>query len=233
MRALIVSIVLCFVLLGCTVNQSNFQYPSFAAKSTIVYPEIGKISVVSLGDELITSAQGYFLPVLIVDNDFKISITHRVHKGIYKFTHEDSNYRYYSPSYIGQLAELNGFGEDLPTIGRLRISKSNGLSVIANSVFSLPSKEVFNTSGTSWKLDDHYYFEDEDSFQQTLIYTGKSDSIIKFSYREFTSNKIREAFTTEVTYDLLESTVIAYKSFKAEIIKATNSSIEYRIISGF
>lgn len=233
MRNTTALIFVCLVFFGCSINQENFRDPPHPANITVVYPSIGVVSSVSLGEELVRSATGYYSPALIIDNDFKISNTHRVSKGVYLYTHDDGKYRYYCPSYYGQLAELNVFGEDLSRNCRIRLSKSDGLSVIANTSFSLPSGEVFKSSKCSWKLDENHYFEDENSFQQTLIYTGKNDNIIKFSYREFSSNMIRDAFTTEVSYDLNESNIIAYKSFKAEIIHATNSSIEYKIISGF
>jgi hypothetical protein len=66
-----------------------------------------------------------------------------------------------------------------------------------------------------------------------MIYSGKSNNFIKFSYREFTDDFIRNSFTTDVSYDLSESNIIGYKNFKAEIIEATNTKLKYKIISSF
>ena len=73
----------------------------------------------------------------------------------------------------------------------------------------------------------------EDSFQQTLIYNGKVGDKINIGYREFQSNRARAAFSNEVEYDLSDSNIIGYKGAQLEIIKATNQSIEYRVISNF
>jgi hypothetical protein len=228
-----VSIMSCFVLFSCSVNQSNFRQPLITPKSTVLYPAIGEVNTISLGDKLVESSTGYYSPVLIIKNDFKVSNMYRVSNGVYLFTHDDGKYKYYCPSDVNQLAEINVFGEDLNHDCRLRLSKKNSLSIIANDVVPIPSAEIYPSSIYFWELDDHHYFEDKDNFQQTMIYTGKSGNTIRFSYREFSSNRIRDPFTTEILYDLTESNIIAYKSFKAEIIEATNSSITFKITSGF
>ena len=71
------------------------------------------------------------------------------------------------------------------------------------------------------------------SFQQTLIYSGKSDTKIFVGYREFSNNIARPAFNNNVSYDLSESNIIGYKGAKVEVIKATNQFIEYKVLSNF
>src|SRR5262249_17801584 len=48
------------------------------------------------------------------------------------------------------------------------------------------------------------------SFQQTLIYSGRVGDKIKAGYREFSNNLARPAFNNDVEYDLKESSVIGY-----------------------
>lgn len=83
--------------------------------------------------------------------------------------------------------------------------------------------------------------------KQQFIYNGKSGSTVKFTYREFvetddptsrgfSTKKItlsRDAFTQDVQYDLSESRIIGFKGAKFEIINATNSTVEYKILSAF
>lgn len=70
-------------------------------------------------------------------------------------------------------------------------------------------------------------------FQQTLIYSGRVGDRIRISYREFSGNMARDAFTNEAEYDLTESNIIAYKGAKIEVIEADNEKIRYRVISNF
>jgi RNA binding exosome subunit len=72
-----------------------------------------------------------------------------------------------------------------------------------------------------------------DSFQQTLLYNGRIGNRITFGYREFSNNAARPAFSNNVDYDITESTIVGYKGARIEIIKATNTEITYKVLSGF
>jgi len=70
-------------------------------------------------------------------------------------------------------------------------------------------------------------------FQQTLIYNGKIGNRITLGYREFSGDVARPAFSNEVSYDLSESAILGYKGARVEVVKATNTEITYKILSGF
>jgi len=72
-----------------------------------------------------------------------------------------------------------------------------------------------------------------DSFQQTLLYSGRVGEKINISYREFSGSMARPAFSNDVEYDLSASDEIAYKGAKLRVIEATNSSITYEVIKNF
>lgn len=74
---------------------------------------------------------------------------------------------------------------------------------------------------------------ENNSFQQTLIYTGKVGDKIRFSYREFKGGIARDAFTVDVEYDLSESATVGYKGALIEIIEATNQQLTYKVIKHF
>jgi hypothetical protein len=75
--------------------------------------------------------------------------------------------------------------------------------------------------------------EQGNSFQQTLIYSGRVGDKINISYREFSNNAARPAFNNEVEYDLSASNTIGYKGAVIEVISADNSSIRYKLIRSF
>jgi len=75
--------------------------------------------------------------------------------------------------------------------------------------------------------------ESSNSFQQTLIYSGRVGDKINIGYREFSSNLARPAFNNEVEYDLGEGSTIGYKGALIEVIEANNNSIKYKLLRNF
>ncbi|MCV5664960.1 hypothetical protein OFN50_38635, partial [Escherichia coli] len=73
----------------------------------------------------------------------------------------------------------------------------------------------------------------QDSFQQTLIYSGKVGNKINISYREFSNDMARPAFNNEAEYDLSESNQIGYKGAVIDVLEADNTKITYRLIRNF
>lgn len=70
-------------------------------------------------------------------------------------------------------------------------------------------------------------------FKQEFIYNGKVGTNLKFVYREYINDMARPAFNQDLQYDLNESNVVGFKGLRLEIINATNTNIEYKILSSF
>lgn len=75
--------------------------------------------------------------------------------------------------------------------------------------------------------------EQGNSFQQTLIYSGRIGDKINIGYREFSNDHARPAFNNEVEYDLSASKTIGYKGAVIEVLEANNSSITYKLVRNF
>lgn len=73
----------------------------------------------------------------------------------------------------------------------------------------------------------------ENNFQQALIYSGRIDGKVRVSYREFSGNMARPAFSNEAEYDLERSDIIAYKGARIRVIDADNEKIEYVVLNNF
>lgn len=75
------------------------------------------------------------------------------------------------------------------------------------------------------------------NFVATLTYTGKSGSNIKVAYREFSGvndrTGARPAFYLNLEYALEDkgSTTITYRDIQIEIIEATSSNVQFKVIS--
>ncbi len=109
----------------------------------------------------------------------------------------------------------------------------DGFNITANhnqgtSTWNL-SKEEFNNSFE----ETSKVIEVEAGIQRTIEYAGKNGNIAKFIYSEFKDGMARDAFTREFTIDLSSDSVAAYKGAVFEVIKATNSTIEYKVIRNF
>lgn len=76
-------------------------------------------------------------------------------------------------------------------------------------------------------------FAADDSFQQTLIYSGKVGNRVRLGYREFSNSIARPAFNNDVEYDLDQSKILGYKGARIEVIEATNDHITYKLLQNF
>ncbi|MGA0604905.1 hypothetical protein ACO2Q0_02810 [Phenylobacterium sp. VNQ135] len=74
---------------------------------------------------------------------------------------------------------------------------------------------------------------DPANFRQELLYQGKSGNTLKISYREFSADLARPAFSQDLTFDLSEGSTIGTKGARLEVIEATNTSIKYRLLQPF
>lgn len=72
-----------------------------------------------------------------------------------------------------------------------------------------------------------------DSFRRELVYNGRSGTTIKLLYREFTEERIRPAFTQEVTYDLSQGETIGFKGTRFQVLDADNIRIKYVVLQHF
>ncbi|MDN4592141.1 hypothetical protein DBA29_27040 [Xenophilus aerolatus] len=66
-----------------------------------------------------------------------------------------------------------------------------------------------------------------------MIYGGRVGDQIKLTYREFAGELARTAFSQDVQYDLTTDKTIGFKGVRIEVISATNTKLEYRVLKSF
>lgn len=108
-----------------------------------------------------------------------------------------------------------------------------GVNITANhsqgsSTWNLSEEEFNNSFEETSKV-----IEVKSSMQRTIEYAGINGNLVKFIYSEFKDGMARDAFTREFSIDLSADNAGAYKGAVFEIIKATNSTIEYKVIRNF
>ncbi len=71
----------------------------------------------------------------------------------------------------------------------------------------------------------------DDSYQYELVYVGLTGSTIRLMYREYSNNFARPAFSQDLTYDLSQSKIITFRSYRIRVLEATNDSLKFVVLS--
>ncbi len=65
-----------------------------------------------------------------------------------------------------------------------------------------------------------------------LIYAGRTGDTVRLLYREYSNALLRDGYTQDISYDLSETSVLAFLDAEIEVLEATNAKLRYRVISG-
>lgn len=218
MRNLILLISAIFVFTGCTTVQYN-------GGSEIVehvdFPEIGQETTVSVGEHMVL--KGALVKTHALEILHPISgVLYDIPEGLYPQIGYDSKYEFYNP-----LGVRRALIADPERAIAVKVGEEGKGDVCIITIFSAKGcypGEFKRTSKISEKAN---------SFQQTLIYSGKIGNKINIGYREFSGNAARPAFNNDVEYDLSESNIIGYKGARIQVIDANNNSIKYILLNNF
>ena len=212
-------------LYGCASPTFNYISPV----TQISFPKIGTETTVNVGDTLVS--QGSFSEHDAIQVNERIDLgllkPYTITKGIFLKFGESGDIEYFSIN--------NGF-EGGGTIEKSLLADPPKAIQAYKSENKICGISVFNayicaTDGSYTRTKRPAAATN--SFQQSIIYSGKVGTRIKFGYREFSGNTARPAFNNDVDYDLAESKIVGYKGARIEIIEATNESIRYRLLANF
>lgn len=203
-------------------------------RTSVSEPEVGVVVTKSVGDALVTQGTLYTIKAVFVSSD---CLNGNVRRGAYqavatrKFTTGD---------------EKNIETKNVIRFGGTGISgdKWNATGyyleycIEDNVLYYVWTAGSLNVVQSKKKLDVDFRitemsYPSSDSFQQTLLYLGKSGSVLRFGYREFYEDRARPDFSNEVSYDLNDSHIIGYKNAKIKVIEATNTELKYELLSNF
>ena len=70
-------------------------------------------------------------------------------------------------------------------------------------------------------------------FKKEFIFNGRAGNTLNFTYREYINNLARPAYTQNLQYDLSESNIVGFRGLRIEVLNATNTNIEYKVLSDF
>lgn len=220
MKKLVLSVLASsLALVGCV----SPSYNATPQRTNISKPPVGTTTTVGVGDQMVTQGTVVEDEGLIVNTSEKVS-GYTINSGQYQKTGENQHGKYFSPISISGVAIGKNFIVDPYKV--LMVSDDKSLCVIT----------VFNAKTCKKNVDisiKKVASTSKDSFQQTLIYSGKVGNKINIGYREFSNDNARPAFNNDVEYDLNESKQVGYKGALIDIINATNQSITYKVVKNF
>jgi len=205
-----------FIVSGCTTVSYNGT-DTFVKK--VDYPEVDKEMTVYVGDHMVQKGTITEESVLLVHKTIDGAL-YDIPAKIYPQVGFDQKRDFYSA--VGVVR--GGFSDPIKA---LALEKQEGSEICVITVF-----------GGSACYQGEYerkkqLSERGNSFQQTLIYSGRVADKINVGYREFSNSTARPAFNNDVEYDLSSSNIIGYKGALIEVIKADNSSITFKLIRNF
>lgn len=187
-----------------------------------VSPSVGATNTAYMGDPIIKSATGYKTELLkLGDATGALSV---IKGGTYCHT---GNNVYANPTDNSSVGLKNLYGVVVNSVNYVTYDK-------AKNTVSPPNGTSYNSSEITIQYVPSGLCMVSNSLVKTIEYNGKSSNTLKFTYREFSDNMARAAYTTDFTVDLSDGTkVLAYKGAKLKINEANNSSINYTVVSGF
>lgn len=205
-----------FFLSGCATVKLN---GAETQKSEVDEPPVGKVVTAYVGDRMLQKGE------IVKENALRVSKTidgvmYDIQQGVYKQIGYDDKANYYSANGVIKSALA-----DRPKGLKLKKNPNSELCVVT----------VFN--GKTCYAGDYERVQKISkrgaSFQQTLLYSGKVGKKIRITYREFSNNMARPAYSNDAVYDLSSSKIIGYKGAKIKVINADNDSITYKVLSNF
>ncbi|MDV6251653.1 hypothetical protein [Vibrio sp. EA2] len=212
---------LSFALLsGCTSVQYNGSQANAVTK--IDYPPVGEVRTAYVGDHLVSKGTLAEMSVLRVTNMIK-SLAYDIPQGDYNQLGYDHKQQFFSPVGVIKAALAD-------PIQGIAVENNQQNEVCFVTIFGAKScvDDAYGKFSITKKVSEFH-----DSFQQTLIYSGKVGNKINISYREFSNSRARPAFNNEAEYDLGESNQIGYKGAVIDVLEADNTKITYRLVRNF
>ena len=209
---------------GCASSPATNYVP---VKEQLSFPPIGQITEVGLGEEMMV--QGYQTTwdgiELLQRASVGMTGAYSFAPGEYKEIGKSSQGTFYEPTRSARsgAVSVSALGDPFQYI----MIKNDGqfCGVAVYDLYSCTRKAEFvqkDVGGIGLE-----------SFQKTLIYSGRVDDTVRITYREYSDGMARPAFANDVEYDLSESTIIGYQGAELEIIEATNRSIEFILLKNF
>lgn len=218
-------LILSILISGCATPTFNYK----PAVTQVSFPNIGAESTANVGDTLVSQGSFSEHDAIQVESNIDLGLfnSYTITKGIFLKFGESDDVEYFS---------INNHFEGGGTIEKAALADPPRAVQAYKRENKICGISIFNaflcsTHGNYSRVKRP--IASANTFQQSIIYSGKVGNRIKFGYREFSGNTARPAFNNDVDYDLNDSKIVGYKGARIEIVEATNESIRYKLLSNF
>lgn len=213
-------IVVASIMSGC----STINYNVKANTEFFSEPPIDQVVEVYVGDYMLDQGKSTTTEYLTLEH-FTDGMAYDIPSGSYMRIGDYKNTPYFSTTNTNSQSIRYTAGLIDPPIA-LHINKTNEICVT-----SVSYQTAACYKGQS-KIEEKT-LTNKQSFQQTLIYNGSVGKKINISYREFSDNSARNAFTNNVEYDMSKSKVLNYKGAQIKVLSYDNTSIKFKVLKHF
>lgn len=200
-------------------QNTNITYKSKMQKT----PEINEINTADIGSPIYTNEEYQYTEGVLLKSipDFKIAT--------YKFNLPEGKVLPFNYDKKG----LRVFYDRSTDLGKgaylgIAIDENNTVYATYDTFMFFQKKEI---EGLTVEKTTYINPDCNNCFRYELIYNGKSQNVLNFTYREFKGDFIRPSFNQELKYSLEDGNVIGFKSLRIEVINTNNFGIEYKILS--
>lgn len=186
-------------------------------------PPTGQERTVNLGDRMLMQAVGYRTDILSVDamSPFGVNIP----RGTFCRVPGTNKFVSFNSRAVGL---KNAFGSVIDYTNLLTYKPADN-EICASGTITL----CYDSSDGRFEVLEDRLCSDPTSFQQVIEYNGRAGKVLNFTYREFSRDHMRSAYTTNFTMDLNNGNEITYKGARLRILDASNEKITYQVISNF
>lgn len=221
---LLIALLACAMIAGCATPSYNYR----PVATDVSAPPLGITSTATVGDVMLRQGRYEEVDAISLSESVKVGAigTYTFSPGHYVKTGENAKGGFYNASGLSGSGQVQTGAITDPFQSLLL--EPNGTSLCGVSVFGA---KVCKGGIAVRKIRVPNLTPD--SFQQTLIYSGRVGGKINIGYREFSGNLARPAFNNDVEYDLIESNIIGYKGAQIEVVEATNQHIKYIVRRNF
>jgi hypothetical protein len=195
-------------------------------------PPLNTEAQAELGDTIVekgrfTTLDGLALHNMLVWGDGVLLKKYTISPGTLRARQQDASFVYY---FSDRMTVYDAMLGTAPLTGGLCVKKADKSYI---RLFAVPGICRFTPKPLPSVDEVRVTDVDEPGFRQELIYNGRSVDMVKFLYREFSGDSVRPAFTQDIQYDLKDSSTIGFKGVRIEILNATNTKLNYRVLASF
>ncbi|OHB60022.1 MAG: hypothetical protein A2167_03845 [Planctomycetes bacterium RBG_13_46_10] len=222
MRKILFTLLPLFFLFGCAWPKYNY-HPTV---TEINEPPLNTVVTAYIGDTMLSHGQSLEQDAIYLQKNTKMGLLagFTLTSGYYLKKGEDAKSEYYLPAGgvdSGHVI-INPILADPFQVIRLDKKSGKLCAVSEYNMEECTKKAVYERR--------KYPVASPGSFQQCLIYNGKSGDKIYIGYREVTADLARPALNNDVEYDLTRSKIITYQNARIKVIEATSEYIKYSVL---